>query len=81
METRTLDYRGFRLLVTPVMDHDGLWEYSYRIQLAGRHTDGRDLVLRRRTINLHSTAEAACMAGIELAKVEVDNLRALGQSA
>jgi len=80
METRTLDYRGFRLLVTPVMDHEGQWEYSYRIQRAGQQADGRDVVLRRRTVNFHSTAEAACMAGIELAKVEVDNLRALEQA-
>jgi len=80
METRTLDYRGFRLLVTPVMDHEGLWEYIYRIQRANGQADTHDLVKRRRTANFHSTAEAACRAGIELAKVEVDNLRALEQS-
>ena len=81
METRTLDYRGFRLLVTPVMDHEGLWEYSYRILRAGQQADDKDIVLRRRTVNFHRTAEAACMAGIELAKVEVDNLRALDNAA
>ena len=77
METRTLNYRGFRLLVTPVMDHEGLWEYSYRIVRAGSQADGKDVVVRRRTVNFHRTADAACMAGIELAKVEVDNLLAL----
>ena len=77
METRTVDYRGFRLLVTPVMDHEGLWEYSYRILRAGQPLDGKALVLRRRTVNFPSPADAACRAGIELAKVEVDNLRAL----
>jgi hypothetical protein len=80
METRTLAYRGFRLLVTPAMDHEGLWEYSYRILLAGQPEDGKEVALRRRTVNFHSTAEAACMAGIELAKVEVDNLCALEQA-
>lgn len=80
METRTLDYRGFRLLVTPVMDHEGLWEYSYRILRSGQRADGPDVVPRRRTANFHSTAEAACMAGIGLAKVEVDNLCALEQA-
>jgi hypothetical protein len=77
METRTLAYRGFQLLVTPVMDHEGLWEYSYCILRAGQQADGKDVVLRRRTVNFHRSADAACMAGIELAKVEVDNLRAL----
>jgi len=77
METRTLAYRGFQLLVTPVMDHEGLWEYRYCILRAGQKADGKDVVLRRRTVNFHRTAEAACMAGIELAKIEVDNLRAL----
>ena len=77
METRTLAYRGFQLLVTPVMDHEGLWEYRYCILRAGQKADGEDVVLRRRTVNFHRTAEAACMAGIELAKIEVDNLRAL----
>jgi len=80
METRTIDYRGFRLMVTPVMDHEGLWEYSYQIQRAGQPADGKQAILRRRTVTFHSTAEAACMAGIELAKVEVDNLRALEQT-
>jgi hypothetical protein len=64
-------------MVTPVMEHEGLWEYSYRILRAGQQADSKDVILRRRTINFHRTAEAACMAGIELAKVEVDNLRAL----
>ena len=41
METTTLDYRGFRLLVTPVMDHEGLWEYSYRILRTGQRADAR----------------------------------------
>lgn len=79
METRTLAYRGFQLLVTPVMDHEGLWEYSYCILRAGQKADGKDVVQRRRTVNFHHTAEAACMAGLELAKIEVDNLRALEQ--
>lgn len=77
METRTLAYRGFQLLVTPVMDHEGLWEYRYCILRAGQKADAKDVVQRRRTVNFHRTAEAACMAGIELAKIEVDNLRAL----
>jgi hypothetical protein len=77
MQTTTLAYRGFQLLVTPVMDHEGLWEYRYCILRAGQKADGKDVVLRRRTLNFHRTAEAACMAGIELAKVEVDNLCAL----
>lgn len=80
METRTLAYRGFQLLVTPVMDHEGLWEYRYCILRDGQRADGKDVVLRRRTGNFHRTAEAACTAGIELAKVEVDNLRALGEA-
>jgi len=80
MEARTLDYRGFQLLVTPVMSHEGLWEFSYRILRPGQRTDSEEVVLRRQTVNFHRTAEAAYMAGIELAKVEVDNLRALEQA-
>ena len=77
METVTLDYRGCQLMVTPVMHHEGLWDYSYRIMRAGQKADGKDVILRRRTATSHSTAEAACNAGVELAKIEVDNLRAL----
>jgi len=81
MEAKTINYRGFQLQVTPVMDHEGLWEFRYRIVRAGQQADGKDVVMRRQTVNFHRTADAACMAGLELAKVEADNLLALEHGA
>jgi hypothetical protein len=76
----TIDCRGFQLLVTPVMSHEGLWEFSYCIFRPGQRSDSKEAVRRRQTVNCHRTAAAAYLACIELAKVEVDSLRALEQT-
>lgn len=81
MESCTIDYRGFDILVTPFRDHDDLWDFRYEITRQGdplKTVIGHS-VTRRQTMDGHSTAEAACEAGMQLAKVEVDNYLALGK--
>lgn len=74
METVTLQYRGYGITVTPVKDHDDLWDYGYTLAL-----DGAAPITARGTAGGHQTPEAASLAGQEVAKIEVDNLRALQQ--
>ena len=81
MESCTTDYRGFDILVTPLKDHDDLWDFRYTIT---RHGDPEKTVIghsvaRRQTMDGHTTRDAACEAGTQLAKIEVDNFLALGK--
>lgn len=81
MEASTVEYRGFDIEVTPLKDHDDLWDFRYQVTRQG---DPEKLaighsVARRQTMDGHTTPEAACEAGIQLAKVEVDNFLALGK--
>ena len=81
METSTVEYRGFDIAVTPLKDHDDLWDFRYQIT----KTDDPDKTVvghsisRRQTMDGHATPEAACESGVQLAKVEVDNFLALGK--
>lgn len=81
MEPCTIEYKGFDITVTPFEDHDDLWDFRYQIT---RHDDPQKIaighsVTRRQTMDGHTTGEAACEAGLQLAKVEVDNFLALGK--
>jgi hypothetical protein len=81
METSTVAYRGFDIAVTPFPDHDDLWDFRYQVTRQGdpeKAAIGHS-VSRRQTMDGHTTADAACEAGIQLAKVEVDNFLALGK--
>lgn len=75
------EYRGFSIAVTPVKDNDDLWDFEYRIErdstpVAQRAAGG---VTRSQTLGGHATADVARLAGLEVAKIEVDNLLALEQ--
>lgn len=79
LENRTEDYRGYLIVVTPLMDHDDLWDFKYTITRVGDpemasvgHSSSR-----RQTMDGHQTPAAACEAGVELARIEVDNHIAL----
>ena len=81
MEPSTVEYRGFDITVSPFQDHDDLWDFRYEVTRQGdpeKFAVGHS-VTRRQTMDGHTTAEAALEAGIQLAKVEVDNFLALGK--
>lgn len=81
MESSTVAYRGFDIEVSPFLDHDDLWDFRYQVTRQGdlQKTAIGHSVARRQTMDGHTTAEAALEAGIQLAKVEVDNFLALGK--
>ena len=35
MENTTVEYRGFQIVVTPIKDHEDLWDFTYQISKAG----------------------------------------------
>jgi hypothetical protein len=81
MESSIVEYRGFDIEVTPFKGNDDLWDFRYQVT---RHGDPEKTVIghsatRRQTMNGHTTMEAASEAGMQLAKVEVDNYLALGK--
>ncbi len=75
------EYRGFTISVTPVKDCDDLWDFEYRIVRDGRQMAARSPgeIVRSQTLGGHLAPEAACLAGLEVARTEVDNLLALEQ--
>jgi hypothetical protein len=80
MEITTEQYKGFTIAVTPLKDCDDLWDFEYRITKAGEggeDTDPAAAITRSRTAGGHATAQIACVAGLEVARTEVDNLVAL----
>jgi len=79
MNTRTVEYRGYQIGITPVMDHDDLWDFTYHISKTGDPAAASigHSVTRRQTLGSHATMEAACAAGVELAKTEIDHCIAL----
>ncbi|WLI90563.1 hypothetical protein Q4S45_05425 [Massilia sp. R2A-15] len=68
------DYRGYRITVTPIKDCEDRWDFEYRI---GPFGGGEQVRSRSKTANGYMTTEAACVAGIEVARTEIDNLLAL----
>lgn len=73
------EYRGFTISVTPVKDCDDLWDVEYHIAKDGRRraTRAPGDISRSQTLGGHISPQAACLAGIEVARIEVDNLLAL----
>lgn len=83
MEMTTAEYKGFTIAVTPVKDNGDLWDFEYRITKTGQGGQDGDpaaAITRAHTAGGHATAEVACLAGIQLARTEVDNLLALAAS-
>jgi hypothetical protein len=81
MNPSTVEYRGFDIEVTPFKDHDDLWDFRYQVTRQGDpdKTAIGHSVARRQTMDGHTTEEAAFEAGLQLARVEVDNFLALGK--
>ena len=74
MAEATEEYRGYRIVVTPVLDSDDLWDFEYRIKRIDGSGDER---VRAKSAGGYATSETACFAGIEVARIEADNLLAL----
>ena len=84
MQIATEEYKGFTIAVTPLKDTGDQWDFEYRITKTGQ--DGQDgdpaaAITRSQSAGGHATAEIACLAGIEVARTEVDNLVALATSS
>jgi hypothetical protein len=81
MDMKSFEYRGFHIVVTPMKDHEGLWDFKYQISkpndpavaLTGHS------VTRRQTLIGYESADIACDAGIEVAKTEIDNYIAMSE--
>ena len=75
MQEALAEYRGYRIAVTPIRDCVYLWDFEYRLQ---RGAESAALARgRAQTAGGHAFAEIACLAGLEVARTEVDNLLAL----
>lgn len=74
MAEATEEYRGYRIVVTPVLDCDDLWDFEYRMERIDGSGDER---VRAKSAGGYATPETACFAGIEVARTEADNLLAL----
>ena len=75
MQEALEEYRGYRIAVTPIRDCEDLWDFEYSLQPVA----ASEALARRRaqTAGGHACAEIACLAGLEVARTEVDNLLAL----
>lgn len=74
MEPKIAEYRGYRIRVTPMEDHENRWDFAYQIEDIA-DAAARPLVLAQRsqTMDGYETPETACDAGVEVAKTEIDN--------
>ena len=80
MEIATEEYKGFTIAVTPLKDCGDLWDFEYRITKTGeggQDTDPAAAITRAQTAGGHATADIACAAGMQVARIEVDNLLAM----
>jgi hypothetical protein len=80
MQNTTDEYKGFTIVVTPMKDCNDLWDFEYRITKTGQggqDTDPAPAITRSRTAGGHATPDIACLAGVQVARTEVDNLLAL----
>ena len=80
MQVTTEQYKGYTIAVTPLKDCEDRWDFEYRIGKAAPGQPGA-AITRSQTAGGHATPEIACLAGIEVARTEVDNLLALAPSA
>jgi len=83
MEIATEEYKGFTIVVTPVKDNGDLWDFEYRITKTGQGGQDGDpaaAITRSQSAGGHATPDAACVAGMQVARTEVDNLLALAKS-
>ena len=69
---RSEQYRGFTISVIPQKDNDDLRDFTYRLQREGE--SAAQAITRSRTLGGYAAPETACTAGLEVARMEVDNL-------
>jgi hypothetical protein len=84
MQITTEEYKGFTIAVTPIKDCGDLWDFEYRITKTGQGGQDGDpaaAITRSQTAGGHATPEVACLAGVQVARTEVDNLVALATPA
>lgn len=74
MQEANDEYRGYRIVVTPIKDHNDLWDFEYRIT----PIDGGESRTRGKTAGGYLTEQTACFGGMAVAHTEIDNLLALG---
>jgi hypothetical protein len=74
MQEATEEYRGYQIVVAPVKDCEDLWDFEYRLKRIEGAAESRT---RAQSAGGYATADTACFAGIEVARIEVDNLLAL----
>jgi len=80
MQITTEQYKGFTIAVTAMKDSGDLWDFEYRLTKVGQGGQDGDpaaAIIRTQTAGGHATPEVACLAGIQVARTEVDNLLAL----
>ena len=77
MQDAREEYRGYAIIVAPVRDKEDLWDFEYQLDPIGDKAGERR---RAQSAGGHLTADAACLAGLEVARTEVDNLLALKQA-
>ena len=80
MQVTTEQYKGYTIAVTPHKDCEDRWDFEYRISKAAQGEPAA-AITRSQSAGGHATPEIACMAGIEVARTEIDNLLALAPSA
>jgi hypothetical protein len=83
MQITTEEYKGFTIAVTPLKDNGDLWDFEYRITKRGQGGQDGDpaaAITRSQTAGGHASPEIACLAGLEVARTEVDNLVAMSGS-
>ena len=83
MQIATEEYKGFTIAVTPLKDCGDQWDFEYRITKTGQGGEDGDLaaaITRTNTAGGHSTPEVACLSGLQVARIEVDNILALAAS-
>ena len=76
----TEQYKGFTIAVTPLKANDDLWDFEYRLTKlgdGGKDGDPASAITRSQSAGGHANADIACVAGMEVARTEVDNLLAL----
>jgi hypothetical protein len=71
MQEAQEEYRGYRIAVTPTKDCEDLWDFEYEITSVAGAGAART---RAKTVGGYATEEVARLAGIEVARIEIDNL-------
>jgi hypothetical protein len=75
------DYKGYLITVTPFKAHDDLWDFSYSLALPGGLAVAEPPLPTARTQSLggHASPDSALLAGLEVARTEIDNRLAMNR--